>query len=113
MLRSQLILFIRHDFIKAIFSPVELGGTTPLHFFRKLVLEILANLMKKTSGGGGGLCTLSKWSHLNDIFGRVSPLEENFSNRGKGRGPKGRGPRHTFCPHHLSQAGAATWRRLR
>ena len=28
----------------------------------------------------------------------MSPLEENVSNRGKGRVPKGRGPRHTFCP---------------
>ena len=52
--------------------------TSPLNFFRKLVLEILANLMKY----GGG------WGGRQEAF----PLEENVSNRGKGRCPKGRSP---------------------
>ena len=44
-----------------------MGGGVGLvrKFFRKLVLEILANLMKKRQGG---VCALSRWSHSNDIF---------------------------------------------
>ena len=68
-----------------------IGGTSPPPLFQKAGPWDSCKPDEKIGRGGGGLCTLSRWSHLNDIFGRqeVSPLEENISNKGKGRGPKG------------------------
>ena len=54
-----------------------------VQFFRKLVLEILANLMRKP----GGVCMLSRSSHLNDICWEargVFPLEKMFQIGEKG-----------------------------
>ena len=74
-----------------------------------LVFETLANLMRKLRGGGG-LCTLFRSSHLNDIFRRQEafPPEEDVSNRKKSVVQRAWFPTHLLSPlPHLSQAGAA------